>query len=48
MQEPYPGAVGTGMYVHWAGGSPYQVGMRFRWLQLTNDGTNYFTVGTYG
>ena len=46
ISEPYPGSVCTGFYTHYAGGSPYMVGMRFRWLQLTNDGTNYFTVGT--
>jgi hypothetical protein len=42
----YQGAVITGHSVHWAGGSPYIVGMLYRYLQLKTS-AGWYTIGFY-
>ena len=43
VHEPYAGGIMTGQISNFAGG--YVYGARYRWLQMTTDGTNYFTIG---
>jgi hypothetical protein len=42
----YQGAVITGFVVHWAGGAPYVVGHKFRYLQLKT-ASGWYTIGFY-